>query len=43
MQIVWDFLPLIAFFVSFKVGGIFVATVVLIAAAALQPVKCICW
>jgi intracellular septation protein len=38
MQMFWDFLPLIAFFVSFKLGGIYVATLVLIGAALVQLV-----
>jgi len=38
MQILWDFLPLIAFFVSFKLGGIYVATLVLMGAAIAQLV-----
>jgi intracellular septation protein len=36
MQQLIDFLPLIAFFASFKLGGIYVATAVLIAATAVQ-------
>lgn len=36
MQLLIDFFPLIAFFASFKLGGIYVATAVLIAASALQ-------
>jgi intracellular septation protein len=36
MQLLIDFLPLIAFFASFKLGGIYVATAVLIAATAVQ-------
>jgi intracellular septation protein len=36
MQQLIDFFPLIAFFVSFKLGGIFTATAVFIAASALQ-------
>jgi intracellular septation protein len=38
MQIFWDFLPLIAFFVSFKLGGIYIATLILIGAAIVQLV-----
>lgn len=36
MQQLVDFFPLIAFFASYKLGGIYVATAVLIAACALQ-------
>src|SRR5688572_29291598 len=36
MQQLIDFLPLLAFFVSYKLGGIYVATGVLIGACALQ-------
>jgi intracellular septation protein len=36
MQQLIDFLPLLAFFVSFKLGGIYVATGTLIAACAVQ-------
>lgn len=36
MQQLIDFFPLIAFFASFKLGGIYVATAVLIAASAIQ-------
>jgi intracellular septation protein len=36
MQLLIDFLPLIAFFASFKLGGIYVAIAVLIAATAVQ-------
>lgn len=36
MQQLIDFLPLIAFFASFKLGGIYVATAILIAATAAQ-------
>jgi len=36
MQLLIDFFPLFAFFVSYKFGGIYVATAVLIAASAVQ-------
>lgn len=36
MQQLIDFFPLVAFFVSFKLGGIFTATAVFIVASALQ-------
>jgi len=36
MQIVWAFLPLIAFVASYKLAGIYVATSILIGAALLQ-------
>ena len=36
MQLLFDFLPLIAFFTAFKFAGMYVATVVLIVACALQ-------
>lgn len=36
MQIFWAFLPLFAFFGSYRLAGIYVATAVLIAAAVLQ-------
>lgn len=36
MQLLVDFFPLIAFFVSFKLGGIYVATGIFIVACALQ-------
>jgi intracellular septation protein len=36
MQLLFDFLPVIAFFVAYKLADIYVATVVIIVAAALQ-------
>jgi intracellular septation protein len=36
MQLLFDFLPVIAFFVAYKFAGIFVATGVIIVASALQ-------
>ncbi len=36
MQLLIDFFPLVAFFVSFKLSGIYVATAVLIVASAIQ-------
>ena len=36
MQHLIDFFPLVAFFISFKLGGIFTATAVFIVASALQ-------
>ena len=36
MQLLFDFLPIIAFFAAFKLADMYVATVVLIAACALQ-------
>ncbi len=36
MQLLFDFLPVIAFFVAYKLAGIYVATVVIIVAAVLQ-------
>jgi intracellular septation protein len=36
MQLLFDFFPLIAFFVAYKVAGIFVATGVIIAAVLIQ-------
>jgi intracellular septation protein len=36
MQIFWAFLPLFAFFASYRLAGIYVATAVLIAVAVLQ-------
>ncbi len=36
MQQLIDFFPLVAFFVSYKLGGIYVATAVLIVASAMQ-------
>ena len=36
MQLLFDFFPLIAFFVAYKLAGIFVATGVIIAAVVLQ-------
>ncbi|HEY0285388.1 MAG TPA: inner membrane-spanning protein YciB [Vicinamibacterales bacterium] len=38
MQLLFDFLPIIAFFATFKFAGMFVATGVLIAACVLQVV-----
>ena len=36
MQLLFDFFPLIAFFIAYKFGGIFVATGVIIAAVLVQ-------
>jgi intracellular septation protein len=36
MQLLFDFLPVIAFFVAYKIEGIYVATVVIIVATVLQ-------
>jgi intracellular septation protein len=36
MQLLFDFLPIIAFFVAYKLAGIYVATGVLVAASILQ-------
>jgi len=36
MQLLFDFFPLIAFFIAYKFGGIFIATGVIIAAVVLQ-------
>ena len=36
MQLLFDFLPVIAFFVAYKLAGIYVATVVIIVATVLQ-------
>jgi intracellular septation protein len=36
MQLVFDFFPVVAFFIAFKLYGIFVATAVIIVAAVLQ-------
>lgn len=36
MQLLFDFFPVIAFFVAYKLGGIFIATGVLIAAVLVQ-------
>ena len=36
MQLLFDFFPIIAFYVAYKLGGIFVATAVLIAAVIVQ-------
>jgi intracellular septation protein len=36
MQLLFDFLPVIAFFVAYKLAGIYVATVVIIAASIAQ-------
>jgi intracellular septation protein len=36
MQLLFDFLPIVAFFATFKIAGMYVATGVLIAACALQ-------
>ncbi len=36
MQLLFDFLPVIAFFVAYKLGNIFVATVVIIVATVIQ-------
>lgn len=38
MKIFFDFLPIIAFFVAFKIGGIYVATGVAIAVSFLQVI-----
>lgn len=36
MQMLFDFLPVLAFFVAYKLGGIYVATAVIMAAMVLQ-------
>src|SRR5262245_36573468 len=36
MQLLFEFLPIVAFFIAYKFGGIFVATAVLIAATVVQ-------
>jgi len=36
MQLLFDFLPIVAFFVAYKLAGIYVATAVLIVAVAVQ-------
>jgi len=36
MQLLFDFLPVIAFFVAYKIAGIYVATIVIIVATVLQ-------
>ncbi len=41
MQLLFDFFPLIAFFIAYKLGGVFVATGVLIAAVLVQI--CVQW
>jgi intracellular septation protein len=41
MQLLFDFFPLIAFFAAYKLGGVFVATGVLIAAVLVQV--CVQW
>jgi intracellular septation protein len=38
MQFLFEFLPILAFFVAYKFGGIYVATVVLIVAVSLQAI-----
>jgi intracellular septation protein len=38
MQLLFDFLPLLAFFVAYKLAGIFVATAVIIAAVIIQTI-----
>ena len=38
MQLLFDFLPIIAFFVAYKLADIYVATIVLIAATGIQMV-----
>lgn len=36
MQLLFDFLPVLAFFIAYKLGGIYVATVVIIVAVLIQ-------
>lgn len=36
MQLLFDFLPVLAFFVAYKLGGIYVATAAIMAAVAIQ-------